>query len=227
VETLGPADGETLGPADGETLGSTLGDAETLGPAEDVVVGTGVGAGVGTGVGTGVGAGVGAEVGTGVGTGVGAVVGTGVGAEVGTGVGAVLGTVVEQALQVTGHFSFAPVQVVHLSHLFFLPTHAQLLFVRTVTPSGFVTENLSVLSAQTVSQTLQVTGHFSFAPVQVVHLSHLFFLPTHAQLLFVRTVTPSGFVTENLSVLSAQAVDPLKTMLSVKESVGLVPLGAA
>jgi hypothetical protein len=75
---------------------------------------------------TGVGAGVGAEVGTGVGTGVGAVVGTGVGAEVGaevgTGVGAVLGTVVEQALQVTGHFSFAPVQVVHLSHLFFLLT---------------------------------------------------------------------------------------------------------
>ena len=105
--------------ADGETLGSTLGDAETLGPAEDVVVGTGVGAVVSS---TGVGAGVGAEVGTGVGTGVGAVVGTGVGAEVGTGVGAVLGTVVEQALQVTGHFSFAPVQVVHLSHLFFLLT---------------------------------------------------------------------------------------------------------
>ena len=56
--------------------------------------------------------------------------------------------------------------------------HAQLRVVRSVAPSGFVTENLAVLSAQTVAQTLQVTGHFSFAPVQVVHLSHLFFLPT-------------------------------------------------
>ena len=67
--------------------------------------------------------------------------------------------------------------------------HAQLLFVTTVTLSGLVTENLSVLSAQTVevgaglgtgvvSQTLQVRGHFSFAPVQALHLSHLFFLLT-------------------------------------------------
>ena len=67
--------------------------------------------------------------------------------------------------------------------------HAQLLFVTTVTLSGLVTENLSVLSAQTVevgagvgtgvvSQTLQVRGHFSFAPVQTLHLSHLFFLAT-------------------------------------------------
>ena len=53
--------------------------------------------------------------------------------------------------------------------------HAQLLFVTKVTLSGFVTENLSVLSAQ---QTLQVRGHFSFAPVQALHLSHLFFLLT-------------------------------------------------
>ena len=67
--------------------------------------------------------------------------------------------------------------------------HAQLLFVTTVTLSGLVTENLSVLSAQTVEvgagvgtgvvpQTLQVRGHFSIAPVQALHLSHLFFLLT-------------------------------------------------
>jgi hypothetical protein len=30
----------------------------------------------------------------------------------------------------------------------------------------------------TQEQTLQVRGHFSFAPVQAVHLSHLFFLAT-------------------------------------------------
>ena len=79
----------------------------------------------------------------------------------------------------------------------------QLLFITTVTPSGFVTENLAVLSAQTVGagvgavvgtgvgtgvgaevgacvieQTLQVRGHLSFAPVQLLHLSHLFFLAT-------------------------------------------------
>jgi hypothetical protein len=67
--------------------------------------------------------------------------------------------------------------------------HLQLLFVTTVTLSGLVTENLSVLSAQTVevgagvgtgvvSQTLQVRGHFSFAPVQTLHLSHVSFLLT-------------------------------------------------
>jgi hypothetical protein len=65
--------------------------------------------------------------------------------------------------------------------------HAQLLFVTTVTLSGLVTENLSVLSAQTVEvgagvgtgvvpQTLQVRGHFSIAPVQALHLNHVSFL---------------------------------------------------
>ena len=46
-----------------------------------------------------------------------------VGAEVGTGVGAEVGAcVIEQTLQVRGHLSFAPVQLLHLSHVFFLAT---------------------------------------------------------------------------------------------------------
>jgi hypothetical protein len=149
---VGTGVGTGVGAVVGTGVGTGVGAAGAgVGAGVGAIVGTGVGAVVGTGVGTGVGAvvgpGVGAVVGTGVGTGVGAVVGTGVGAivgtgvgrgvvgatgagvgagvgaEVGTGVGAEVGAcVIEQTLQVRGHLSFAPVQALHLSHVFFLAT---------------------------------------------------------------------------------------------------------